>query len=226
MNISVTIRDQASPALLAQLRGVQSGDFLKVGARGVANLCRAHFDQLDQSRANELGGRRTHFWRQVKKSVQNPTVAGNTATVSINHVGIRQRLQGGVIRPGKSINPKTGKQTRFLAIPLRAEAYGMRPAERDDLELVPTKEGGLDFARGGLLVQSRQTLLKKVRRKDGVRMRAAGEVGGLAMFALVMQVYQSPDPSVLPTTNAMNAAAVAAMSQLLAARAARPGGLA
>lgn len=226
MNISVTVQDKASPALLAQMRGVRSGDYLRVGARGVANLCRAHFDELDQSRANELGGRRTHFWRQVKKSVQNPVVAGTTATVSINHVGIRQRLQGGVIRAGKSINRKTGRPTRFLAIPLRAEAYGIRPAERDDLDYIPGKDAGLGSAVGGVLVESRKTLLKRVRRKDGIRMRAAGEVGGLALYALVTRVYQAPDPSVMPTSDAMGTAAVVAMSQLLAARAARPGGLA
>jgi hypothetical protein len=226
MNVSVSIQDKASPGLLAEMRGVRSPDFLRVGARGIANLCRTHFDQLDQARANELGGRRTHFWRAVKKSVQNPVVAGTTATVSINHVGVRQRLQGGVIRPGKSINPKTGRPTRFLAIPLRSEAYGIRPAERDDLDYIPAKEAGLGSAVGGVLVESHKTLLKRVRRKDGIRMRAAGEVGGLALYALVTRVYQAPDPSVLPTSNAMGSAAVAAMSQLLAARAARPGGLA
>lgn len=225
--IQVSVIDKVSPALKAQMRSAQSGDYLKVGGRGIANLARAHFDKLDQERANELGGKRTHFWRGVKKSVQNPVIAGaSTAVVAINHVGFRQRLQGGVIRPGRSMNPRTGRPTRFLAIPLRAEAYGIRPAERTDLDFVPAKDSGLGSGVAGLLVESRQTLVSKVRRKDGIRFRAKEERGGLALYALVTRVYQAPDPSVLPTNAQMTAAAISAMEQLYAARAARPGGLA
>jgi len=220
MRVVLAIQDKASPALMALLRGTEGRDYLAAGARGVFNLCRTHFDRLQAERPNQLGGRRTNFWRSVKGSMQAPILTPNTATIRINHVGFAQRLRGGEIRAGRSTNPRTGAPTRFLAIPLRSEAYGVRPAERDDLDFIPSRRRG----QGGILVESRQTTLKRVRRKDGVRFKPTGEVGGLALYALVTRVRQAADPSVLPGAPEMGRAAGSAMEQLLAMRVARQTG--
>lgn len=218
MRVVLDIHDKATPALMGLLRGTEGRDYLAAGARGVFNLCRTHFDRLQAERPNQLGGRRTNFWRSVKLSMQAPILASNAATIRINHVGFAQRLRGGEIRPGRSTNPRTGQPTKFIAIPLRSEAYGIRPAERDDLDLVPLKNGK------ALLVESRQTTLKRVRRKDGFRFKPTGEVGGLALYVLVTRVRQAADPSVLPTGPEMSRAAGSAMEQLLATRVARQTG--
>lgn len=216
MQISVDIHDQASPALRAALAATGEQGLLRAAGRGVANRLRAHFDSLESTRPNALGGRRTHFWLGVKHSVQNPVVSGQTATVSINHVGLRQRLQGGTIRAGRSTNPRTGRPTKYLAIPLRAEAYGKRPAERDDLDMIPTRHGFL-------LVESPHTALRiGRRRKNGTRAVHRGEErGGVALYLLKRQVTQRADPTVMPPVAALATAAVQAMDSALAARLAR-----
>ncbi len=218
--VHVQVEDQATPVLRALLGSAQGPSLLRVGARGAANRLREHFDHLQATRPNALGGKRVNFWLQVKRGVQVPVVAGTTARISINHVGFRQRLQGGVIRPGRSINPRTGRPTTRLAIPLRSEVYGQRPAERDDLDYVPLANGR------ALLVESAHTQIRIGRaRKDGTRKVTPGEErGGLAMYLLTPQVRQDPDPSVLPTSAELGAAAVAAMDSAVAAQVARGGG--
>lgn len=217
--IQVRVIDQASPLLRKLLESTQGPGLLRVGARGASNRLREHFDHLQATRPNDLGGRRTNFWLGVKRGVQAPKIQGGTATISINHVGFRQRLQGGIIRPGRSVNPKTGRPTTRIAIPLRSEAYGKRPAERDDLDYVPIENGR------ALLVESAHTQIRiGSKRKDGSRKITPGEErGGLAMYLLVPSVNQKADPTVLPPTTELGAAAVAAMDSAVAAQVARGG---
>lgn len=188
---------------------INQDDVAHVGGRGVANLLRDHYFQLDRSLPNKLGGPRTHFWGQVARSVQNPVTQGGAAAVSINHVGLAQRLFGGIIRAGRSISSATGKLTQFLSIPARAEAYGKTPGQFNDLEFVPTRRGG------GMLVQTYQSLVGWHKRsKSWLR----HEVGGLVMFWLVKEVDQKPDPRALPREEFITAAATNAMNSYLSRR--------
>lgn len=183
----------------------QQENVLRVGLRGIANFLRDWFFGLDRSRSNKLGGKRTHFFADVARSVQNPTISGRSGGVSINQVGLALRWLGGTIRAGVGTSSRTGKPTRFLAIPARAEAYGTTPKQMPDLRFIPRRGGG------GMLVQALQSVVSFG--KKGTRL--AREVGGLVMFWLVKQVTQKPDPSVMPAEEQLLKAAVDPMEQFL-----------
>lgn len=134
MPISINVdilRDQASEILnrLADPDLIRSTN--KVAGRDVANLLRRHFSKLDNSRANKLGGRRTHFYAQLARSVRQD-ISGDTVRVSAINVGIAQRYFGGTILP---------KNSRWLTIPVSPAAYGKRAREFDSLRYQKTKNG-------------------------------------------------------------------------------------
>lgn len=182
--------------------------------RGANNRLIAHMDQLDQERANALGGKRTHFYGQVRDalSTHDPVVAGENVTISINQVGFAQRYFGGTILP-------TGSRT-YLAIPARAEAHGKRPGDFSDLHFVKTR-------RGGMLVENDRQAVRigSNRRKDGTRKVTPGaESGGGVMFWLVTEVTQKPDHSVLPAPEQILAAGVEAGTEYTELQLARAAG--
>jgi hypothetical protein len=120
--------DQASGILKKLQSDSLARDVNKVAGRDVVNLLKKHFSRLDQTRANALGGRRTHFYAQVSRSVRQD-LQGNAVKVSAVHVGIAQRYFGGTILP---------KNSRWLTIPVNSVAYGKR-AREFDLRYQPTK---------------------------------------------------------------------------------------
>jgi hypothetical protein len=121
--IAIQVNDQATPALRNLLRQAGGATGLKVAARGVANVLRDHFDERDRTDSNKLGGKRTHFWRAVRRSVQTPIVRGSTGVVGINHVGIGQKVRGGTIRPKPPL--------RYLTLPAVGRTHGRRAREFD-----------------------------------------------------------------------------------------------
>lgn len=100
-----------------------------LGERG-AQLVRENFYEKDKT-PNRLNGKRTHFWRQAGDAT-GYDLHPEGATVFTTKLGVRQRLEGGVITP---------KNAKWLTVPLTAEAHGVRAREFPDL----------DFA-GGFLV--------------------------------------------------------------------------
>lgn len=149
----------------------------EVGRRG-ANVLKAHFRSRDRQ-PNRLGGKRTHFWRQVADSVNNPTVQGAQAVISITQPGIAQKVFGGRITP---------KNTRALTIPVDPLAYGRAASVFEKqtgikLFLLRKKQGGLS------------------------RLLAGEDAGGIKVFyVLASSVNQSPDPDALPARAAFLAA--------------------
>jgi hypothetical protein len=194
-SLHVTIDDGISGPLQRLGQATRSPEVRKVIGRAVANDLRQHFSKLDQERPNQMGGRRTHFYGQARRSVQNPVLLGDAGvSVSINHVGVAQRYFGGTIyaQPGKA-----------LSIPARAESYGRRPGEFTDLHLEVFKSLGL-----AALVQNDQTSISIRKKKGGGRSVKRGEEqGGGVFFWLVKRVTQDADPSVLPTDAELQEAA-------------------
>jgi hypothetical protein len=206
-----TISINTSEVQALQLRARQGNlaqDAAMVGARAIANLTREHLFELEGSHPNALGGPRTHFYANAARSVQNPVAGDGQVSMSINALGLAQRWLGGDTKAGVGTSSFTGKLTHYLAIPARAEAYGRTPVEFSDLHFVPRRNGQ------AMLVQAFQTLVTHV--KNGFK--AAGEVGGLVMFWLATEVHQNPDPSVMPTEEAMANSAQSAMNSFLARR--------
>ena len=192
--------------LRAQAAGAGKETVL-VGGRAAANLVKDHLFGLDSTRPNALGGKRTHFYASAAKSVSNPKPTGAGVSFTINQIGLAQRWLGGTIRAGAGISSATGRATQYLAIPARAESYGKAPSEFPDLRFVPRKGGGM-------LIQALQTAIKWT--KKGAE--KAFETGGGVMFWLVKEVTQRPDPTVLPTEDAIEHAAASAMESYLTRR--------
>jgi hypothetical protein len=190
----------------------KSGEVSMVGARGVGNLVREHLFALDNSGANQLGGVRTHFFASAAKSVEEPRPEGQGASFLITKIGLALRWLGGTVKAGKGISSKSGKLTKYLAIPARAESYGKTPAEFDDLVFVPRGNGK------AMLMQALQTSIdRKAQRRKGATVSSyARSAGGLVMFWLVTQVTQQPDPNVMPSEEAMATAAAGHMENYLA----------
>ena len=205
--IAISVNSQKLDALRQRAMDAgQANEAATVGARAVKGFLVDYLADLDEARPNKMGGVRTHFFAQVARSVQNPKTEHGRASISINHVGFAQRLLGGIIRAGQGLSSKSGRPTKLLAIPARAEAYGKTPGEFHDLEFVPTGNGE------GMLVQTFQTQFIRGRRKGDYHTQ---KVGGLAMFWLVKQVTQKPDATVLPSSKAMAGAATDAMEDYL-----------
>lgn len=162
------------PPLLRLSQGVQRPDIRRVMGRAVATALRKNFTDLDRKRPNQLGGTRTHFWGQVRRSVQQPElIGGDGVKIAINHVGIAQRYFGGDIEAGQN-----GSGKKFLTLPVAAEAYGHRAREFDDLEFIPSEDG---------------TRAILARHNDA----SVGSIGEV-LYVLVRRVHQEPDPSILP----------------------------
>ena len=59
-------------------------------------MLRRHFIEKD-SIGNKLGGRRTHFWGDVRKNTQLGAITDREATIAIGESRFAQRLYGGTI---------------------------------------------------------------------------------------------------------------------------------
>lgn len=184
--IEIEIKDLASPQI-AKLAGALKSPrpLLAAAGKRVEVDLRAHFLRRN-AQGNRQGWPRTNFWNRIRKSTALDHVNDQEAVVSVSDPAINQKLHGG------TITPKRGK---YLAIPARAEAYGHSPRDFDDLEFIPT-------ARGGMLVQRVQSLLR--RGKKGFR--SGGKPGGGTFFFLVKSVTQAADPEALPPREDLDAA--------------------
>lgn len=176
---TIDIRDRATPLLEQTERKIQPATLAKIAAREGQDFTRKHFTHLNSTRANQMGGRRTNFYAQAARGTSGTSDATG-ANISVNQVGIRQRIQGGVILP------KNGK---FLTLPARAETYGKRASEFSDLEF-----GYAEDDRGRV----RPALVKE----DKKDKEFWGEDD--VYFWLVPKVVQKPDPSVMPNLAQMS----------------------
>jgi hypothetical protein len=122
----INIKDNATPALEAQVSRLEPRFVNRIAGRAGTNLVRAHLFKYNAEHPNQLGGKRTNFYAQAKRIRGTTFISDDSkAVISINQVGIRQRWLGGEIKP-TGTNPRTGQPIKYLAIPARAEAYGRR----------------------------------------------------------------------------------------------------
>lgn len=117
-----TFVDLATPRLQALLGGLAPEQrrpmMARLGKALEAEL-KTHFLGREQE-GNKQGWPRTHWWaREVRAKTALRTWTGEEAVVGVASRQFAFRVRGGTIRPGP------GK--RFLALPLRAEAYGVLP---------------------------------------------------------------------------------------------------
>ena len=188
--MSTTVTDYATPVLKTALEGLTSRRPLLVSLAGaVKQTLRGHFRmrQAGDSRRKRKGWESRYFWsgsrgQSVEEQTQVGAVTRDTATVVIASSAFAQKLHGG------TITPKRGK---YLALPLRAEAYAAgSPREWDNatlrselrLVLIRSKRGTLFLAQVGL----------------GEFGGAFGASGIRAQYLLVRKVEQKADANALP----------------------------
>ena len=140
---------------------------------------------------NAKGWPTTNFYAGAARATSWETSLG-FVTISVNQIGIRQRLMGGDIKP---------VHAKALTIPAAPEAYGKTAGEFDNLEFGML----VDPASGHLrpcLKEARATRIKiGKQKKDGGRniTPISTTTGQVAIFWLSQGVHQEPDPRVMPT---------------------------
>lgn len=118
------IRDRASPGLqriAAQVKEPRA--LLAVLGRKGAQELKTHFRKKDTTQPNKLGGRRTHYWREVADSTRAGKATARSVTIRIGHPTISQKVYGGQI---------IAKRAKALTIPMHPDAHGRMASEFDD----------------------------------------------------------------------------------------------
>lgn len=141
--IAIRIGDAALSADLAGFAAFLKRPMGLAKALGseLRNRIRGHFLQKDRYEPNKLGGDRTHYWRDVARSVSPRRISddGTEISVDITDPTFAQKLFGGPIRANKGL---------YLTIPVSAMAHGKTAAnlEKDEeikLVFVAKPYGGL-----------------------------------------------------------------------------------
>ena len=211
MNVRITVTaDTATPAVrqLVDALTNQVPILTAMGHRLVRDTSR-HVSEWGLGHPNKLGGRRTNFWTGIAAKI-NPgeclDVDAHGATMSI----------GGPDMPGLSrafgdVTIKPGTKTpgaKYIPIPARAEAYGMRPREMNNLVVFWGKNGP-----AGLKEVDHQavTVVGDYKKKKGQSVsgytKAGAVSGGLVMFWFATEVHQPQDRTILPSEEAWSQSA-------------------
>lgn len=203
--ITINVRENVSPAMAELIAGVENRGVITAASAGVRNDLRDFYAGLENTRPNKMGYPRQHFWADVRGTVQQPLVTDpENATVSITHLAIRQRIEGGKILPGP------GKE--FLTLPANEKAYGHLARSFHNLRFgyAENERGNLAPA---LIAAERSELSFGRKRKDGTKKVTATYHNEEVFFWLVRQVYQPADPTAFPAQARLVAAAVAGATE-------------
>ncbi len=178
MALNIQTKDDATPGLRAFIAGLKNKrPMLRLIGNRVKTLVRDHLIKRSQTVRNKLGAPSSGFWGQAAEKVARAPQTIDQDSVSIS---LEHPGVGRAFGP-VTIRPLAGK--KYLTIPLIAAAYNKRARRIKDLFPV--------FKKGAQV----GTLRK--RGKDGK---------AHAWFALVKQVNQKQDRSILPTDQQLEAA--------------------
>ncbi len=158
---------------------------------------REHLQGLDETRANKLGGRRSHYYGSARRATEY-FLDGDDVVISIAQVGMKLHYYGGTVEAGKNTSFATGEPTKYLTIPAAPEAYGKTVRDFPDLVVV----WGAGRKPVGLAIGEEPTgsLYAAVRGGRGALMvKATKLVPGKVMFWLKQSVTLQPDPTILPS---------------------------
>jgi hypothetical protein len=201
MAASVKIINAATPRLIELGIGL---DLARINARIAPAVARLFQDHLavKEAAGNKKGWPTQHFYARCARGITSDSDAA-AAYVSVNTQGYRQRLEGGDIKP---VNKK------YLALPARSEAYGKRPEEFGNLEVVFGKRKDGSVGPVALAAKEGGATVKVFRGREasGSERPVHGANEGVIMYFLVKEVHQGADPSVRPTDEEIIDCAVAA----------------
>lgn len=197
MNAEVNIlRDEATPALQAlsnQLAPARRRPFAMVLGRKAEGIYRTWFRRRESTSGNKKGWPRQHFWARMAKrtALLDAQTTAERAVVTVADPAIQMKIHGGTI---------VAKQAKFLAIPMRREAYGVRPSART----IP----GIFFIRS--------------KRKGAFLARMEGQALRV-YWRLVARVTMRPDPQALPPRSQVSADLFRTAEAFVARSLGRPG---
>jgi hypothetical protein len=187
-----TTVDSASPELkLIQQSVTPHRMAAEVGPR-FTRLVQRNFLKKERS-GNSRGWPSQHFYARAAQAT-NWQEGFGFVTISVNQIGVRQRLLGGPIKP-------TGGR-KYLTIPAVPEAYGKRASEFNNLEFGFAADPENPGTVAPALVERKATNIKiGKQKKDGSRSIAptSSSTGLTAIFWLLAVANQKPDPSVMPS---------------------------
>jgi len=188
MATTVDIRDEVTPIL--QGLGLLAQSVRPAIGAAVVELFQQNFRSLPD---NKQGWPTTNFWARAARST-NYDVAAEAININVDQQGVRQRLEGGEIRP---VNKA------WLTIPARAEAYGKRAGEFSGLHFVFFRQG-----HAALMENDSVDVSFGKQRKDGSRQVKQGAERSGVMFWLVKSVTQTANPAVIPSEQSITATAM------------------
>jgi len=207
MPLTISISGSA-PDQIDSLRSDLSAPGSKDAAgRRVQKLLKDYLRQLDTSRPNKIGGKRSHYYADTSRNVSYETT-DDGAEVHVHQIGLALHYYGGTIRP-------TGGR-RFLTIPVDPEAYGRRAGEFDNLEIAWGRTQGGKPRPIGLVTKTDWSYQTKKNRKTGVKeVTGATWSAGKWMFALVYSATIQADKSILPEDSTIQNAALSAITDYI-----------
>lgn len=204
------VADTASPLVRnfqQQLRD-KTGLNRAMGRRVVRDTSR-HVSEWGLSHPNKLGGRRTNYWSGIAAKI-NPA-----DTLEVSDANATMTLSGddlpGITRAFGDVTILPGTKTpgaKYIPIPAREEAYGLRPREMSGLVLFwkgKGKPGGL--AEGVEVERKRDS---KNGKKGTTRL-----VPGLVMYWFADSVTQPQDRTLLPSDEEWRESATAGAKEYL-----------
>lgn len=187
--MQITLNSTGVDPLLALLKRIEGTHRDKATqhliGRDVSELIRDHLYKKD-AQPSKHGGTSTHYYRGAGDSVHHELTATGTA-VNVSQIGIRQRLEGGVITP---------KTAKALTIPISPRAHGKRAREFIDTFVIDLSDTG-DPATVGMIVQE------------------TGPDSFDPLFILRTKVTQRADPTVIPDQRVIVSTASAAVMDFL-----------
>jgi len=193
MSTTVKIINSPLPVLGPLDAALRSGQLYEEIGRNTVKLIRDNFYSLPP---NERGFPTTHFWHRAAEATQYE--AGQDAVrISVNQIGVRQRLLGGDIDPVRA---------KFLTIPAIAETYGHRAADFGNLKIV----------RGPFQMYTGRLVSLALVPADWARDKSTLFSSAGVYFWLVRHVSQDPNPDVLPSDDDILDAALSAVDRFLA----------
>ncbi|HTB86027.1 MAG TPA: hypothetical protein VK742_20445 [Candidatus Sulfotelmatobacter sp.] len=207
MNVTpaITITDNVTPELEKLIAKTKPDQLARIARQPLETFTRVH---LASNGRNKKGWPSTGFWESASRAT-TATATGGAVEISINKLGVRQRVLGGHIGP---VNAKA------LAIPISPVSYGHLPREFPGLFIINTP-------KGGYLVQYGETTTTNA--KGATRTHGIGHAGGgnsqsrqratlNFLFKLVAGVDQAPDPTAVPSADEFTEVAMSAIHRSLA----------
>lgn len=207
MNISI-VTDTATPALEQTLGMLKNqGPLYRAMGRRLIRDTSAHVRQWGLAHPNKLGGRRTNYWAGIAAKI-NPhdclDVSNDSAAVTLGGPEMP-----GLMRAFGDITIVPGTKTagvKYIPIPARAEAYGIRPREISGLVLFWKGKGKVGGLAEGIAATRTKSTKKGAKGSQYFR-------PGLVMYWFADHVTIPQDRSILPSEQEWSDSANAGASE-------------